>query len=201
MAALVLGLLIASAKGSYDTQRSELTQLATDVILLDRVLAHYGPETREARDLLRREVARALERSSTSGAARPAEPEPLGARAEPFYVKLEALSPANDVQRSLLVAALRMSIELGRSRWLLVEQERWSIPKPFLAMLVSWVTIIFMGFGLFAPRNATVLVTLGVCALSVSGAIVLILELNQPFGGLIQLSTAPLQNALAQLGQ
>src|SRR5262252_6944805 len=91
MAALVLGLLIASAKGSYDTQRGELTQLATDIILLDRVLADYGPETRGARDLLRRAVARALERLSTSGASRPVELELSGTGAEPFY-KLQALS-------------------------------------------------------------------------------------------------------------
>lgn len=84
---------------------------------------------------------------------------------------------------------------------MLVEQGRWSIPVPFLTMLICWVTVIFMSFGLFAPRNTTVLVTLGVCALSVSGAIFLILELNQPFQGLMRLSSVPLESALVHLGQ
>jgi hypothetical protein len=47
--ALVLGLLVASAKSFYDTQTSEVTQLSTNVLLLDRLMAHYGPEATEAR--------------------------------------------------------------------------------------------------------------------------------------------------------
>jgi hypothetical protein len=201
MAALVLSLLIASAKGSYDTQRSELAQLAADVIALDQALAHYGPETKEARELLRLAVVRVLNRMSLSASARPGELEPLGTTMGPFYVALQKLSPENDVQRSLVGVALRMSTELGRTDGLLVEQARWSIPAPFLALLICWVTVIFMSFGLFAPRNATVLVTLGVCALSLSAAIFLILELNQPYRGLVQLSNAPLEGALTHLGQ
>jgi hypothetical protein len=71
---------------------------------------------------------------------------------------------------------------------------------PFLVLLVFWVNIIFLSFGLFAPPNATVIATLFLCALSVSGAIYLILELDQPFAGLLQLSDASLRNAIAQLG-
>jgi len=113
MAALVLSLLIASAKGSYDTQRSELAQLAADVIVLDRVLAHYGPETKEARDLLRQAVVRMVKRMSLSGSSRPGEPAPPGTTTDPFYVALQKLSPENDVQRSLVGVALRMGTELA----------------------------------------------------------------------------------------
>ena len=169
--------------------------------MLDRVLAHYGPETKEARDLLRQAVVRMVKRMSLSGSSRPGEPAPPGTTTDPFYVALQKLSPENDVQRSLVGVALRMGTELGRTDWLLVEQGRWSIPVPFLTMLICWVTVIFMSFGLFAPRNTTVLVTLGVCALSVSGAIFLILELNQPFQGLMRLSSVPLESALVHLGQ
>jgi hypothetical protein len=52
MAALVLGLLVASAKSSFDDQSAELTGLSANVVVLDRVLAHYGPETKDARELL-----------------------------------------------------------------------------------------------------------------------------------------------------
>jgi hypothetical protein len=72
---------------------------------------------------------------------------------------------------------------------------------PFLVVMVFWLAVIFASFGLFAPRNATVIATLFVCALSVSGAIFLILELDSPFSGLLQISDAPLRNAIAHLGQ
>jgi len=86
-------------------------------------------------------------------------------------------------------------------RWLMFEQRGSSISLPFLVIVVFWLTIIFISFGLFAPANATVIATLFVCALSVSGSIFLILEMDRPFAGLIQVPSTPLHNALAHLGQ
>ena len=97
--------------------------------------------------------------------------------------------------------ALDISNDLEKTRLRLFAQKESSIPLPFLVVLVFWLTIIFVSFGLFAPANATVVFTLFVCALSVSGAIFLILELDRPFGGLIQVSSAPLRDALVQLGR
>ena len=119
--------------------------------------------------------------------------------AEAFYDKIQALSPQNDVQRQLQAQAVKISVDIGQSRWLLFEQGGRSIPMPFLVLLIFWVTVIFLSFGLFAPRNATVIVTLFLCALSLSGAIYLILELDHPFGGLVQISSAPLRSALSQI--
>jgi len=201
MAALVLSLLIASAKNSYDTQSSELTQMAANVFLLDRFMAHYGPETKEARDLLRRAVARALDGMWPKDGSGPAQWDPTAARGDSLYDKIQALSPRNEAQRSLRAEALRISTDLGRTRWLLFGQGGSSIPVPFLVILIFWVAVIFISFGLFTPPNATVIATLFVCALSVSGAIFLILELDRPFEGFIQMSSAPLRNALAHLGQ
>ena len=200
ISALVLGLLIASAKGSYDRLSDDLTQIAAKLIVLDRVMAHYGPETKDARDLLRRTVVRALAQTWPEHNARPTPWEP-GATAEGLYDNIHALAPQNDAQRLRQAQALQISADLAEKRWLLVEQRRSSIPMPFLVVLIAWITIIFVSFGLLAPPNATVLVTLFVCALSVSGAVFLILELDQPFLGVIQLSSSPLQNALAHLGQ
>ena len=200
LAALVLGLLIASAKSAYDTQRSEFTQLSANIIILDRVMTHYGPETQEARDLLCRSVVSALDQIWPEDSSRPAQLEPT-AESEGVYDKILALSPQHDAQRALQAQALRISADLGQARWLLVEQRGGSIAMPFLMVLVLWLTIIFISFGLFAPPNAIVLATLFVCALSVSGAIFLILELDQPFEGMIQISSAPLRNALAHLSQ
>jgi hypothetical protein len=195
MAALVLGLLVASAKNFYDTQSSDLTQLSANVILLDRVLAHYGPETKEARDLLRGAVARSLDLIWHQ------KMEPTAAGGEILYDKIQALSPQNDVQRTLQAQASSMAIDLGKLRWLMFEQGSTSVSLPLLAVLVFWLAIVFTSFGLFAPPNVTVIATLFLCALSVSGAIFLILAMYTPFQGLMQISSAPLRSALAHLGQ
>lgn len=201
MAALVLGLLLASAKNSYDTQNAELTQLAAGIILLDRALGHYGPETGPARDALRGGVERMIERTWPSpDAARRPELNPLATDAEGLYETIQNLVPQSEGQRVLRTEALKMAADLARTRWLLFAQGGSSIPLPFLTSLVFWISMIFVSFGLFAPRNATVVAAMLICALSVSAAIVLILELDEPFKGFIQASSASLRMALANLG-
>jgi hypothetical protein len=201
LTALVLGLLIASAKSYYDTQSSELTEMSAKVVLLDRVLAHYGPETREVRDLLQRAMARMLDGLWPKEPGQHPQMEPTAAGGEILYDKIQELSPKNDPQRSLQAQALNMGIDIGKMRWMMFEQAGSFVSTPLLAVLVFWLATIFTSFGLFAPRNAIALATLFVCALSVSGAIFLILEMYSPFQGLMQISSAPLRNALAHLGQ
>jgi len=201
MAALVLGLLIASAKNSYDIQRSELTQISASIIVLDRLMSNYGPETKEARDLLRRSVVQTLGQMWPEHRSQAAQLEPA-VSSDALYDKIYRLSPHNEDQRLLKSQALTITLNLRQTRWLEVEQrEGSSIPKAVLAVLIFWLAIIFVSFGLFAPPNSTVLAVLFVCVLSVSGAIFLILELDRPFEGLIRIPSAPLRDALMRLGQ
>jgi hypothetical protein len=201
MTALILGLLIASAKNFYDTQSSELTEMSAKIVLVDRILAHYGPETKEVRDLLHSAVARTLDGLSSKDSREHVEVTPTSAGGEILYDKIQELSPANEAQRSLQAQALSMAIDLGKMRWLMFEQGGSFISIPILTMLIFWLVIIFTSFGLFAPRNATAIVTLFVCALSVSGAIYLILEMYDPFVGVMRISDAPLRSAIAHLGK
>ena len=201
MAALVLSLLIASAKSTYDTRRNQLLQVSVDIMLLDRVLAHYGAETKEVRAMLQRSVAAAIEQFWPENGGRPATLDRRASSVEALYDAIQRLSPQSEVQRSLQNQASTIALDLGRTRVLLFEELGSSIPVPFLVVLVFWLCIIFASFGLFAPRNTTVIATFFVCAMSVSGAIFLILELDRSFEGLLQVSSAPLRAALAQLGQ
>jgi hypothetical protein len=204
MTALVLGLLIASAKGSFDTQRNGVAQLAANTIVLDRALAHYGTETQETRELLRASVADMIQRTwpgEDPQAGHTEAPAATEGKYEGLIDKIEALAPKTEAQRTFLAQALKTATDTAQARWLLFAQKGSSIPTPFLVVMVSWVALIFASFGLFAPRNAMAVVTLLVCALAVSSAIFLILELDRPFGGIIQISSAPLRNALAQLGR
>jgi hypothetical protein len=202
LAALVLGLLVAAAKGTYDTQTSAVRQLSAHVLLLDRVLALYGAETKDARELLRRAVASTLDRMWPGDSARPADLDPGETRADmaTFYDKVAGLTPQNDTQRSLKARALDVTADLAKTRLQLFTQKDSSIPVPFLVVLVFWLMVLLGGAGLLAPRNATVVGVLLVCALSVSCALFLILELDRPFEGVMRVSSAPLREALARLG-
>jgi hypothetical protein len=202
MSALVLSLLVASAKSAFDTRSNQLTQASADMILLDRALARYGSETKEARALLKSSMAETLERFWPAEGTRRITIDPgVSSPTEVLYDKIEALKPQSDQQRSMQSQALTLAADVGRTRLLVFENLGASIPVPFLVVLVFWLCIIFASFGLFAPRNGTVIAVLCVCALSVAGAIFLILELDQSFEGLLQVSSAPLRAALVQLGR
>jgi len=198
MAALVLGLLVASAKGSYDAQSTELTQMSANIALLDRGLALYGPETKEIRKLLRSAVVRTLDQMWSKDASRLGPPSAGG---EVLYEEIQRLTPQNETQRSLQNGALNIAVDLGKTRWLMYEQATTSASMPLLIALVLWLTTIFISFGLFAPFNATVVSSLFVAALSVSYAIFLILEMYTPYTGLVQISSEPLRAAIAELGR
>ncbi|MGA7223645.1 MAG: hypothetical protein WBX16_12355 [Candidatus Acidiferrales bacterium] len=201
MAALVLGLLIASAKTSFDTQSTELTHISSQAVVLDRILAHYGLEANEARDVLRASLEQALDQMWPKERARSQELVLVPQRSEIVYDRMVGLSPKDDAQRTLQPEALTVVMALAQTRWLIYEQRATAISVPFLIVLVFWIPVIFISFGLFAPLNATVVASFLVPALSVSSAIFLILEMYTPYEGLIHVSSVPLRAALAQLGR
>ena len=201
MAALVLGLLVASAKSSFDAQSTELTQASANILMLDQLLAHYGPETKASRESLQRIVVHVLDAIWSENGLGSA---PLGAPAtgkEGLYEQIQGLTPQNDLQRSLQSQSLNLTMNLSQTRWLLFEQGTTSVSKPLVIVMVFWLAVIFISWGIYAPPNTTIVVTMLIAALSISSAIFLILEMYTPYQGLIQISSAPLRVALAQLGQ
>jgi hypothetical protein len=200
MTALLLGLLISSAKSSFDTLSGEITGASSKIILLDRTLALYGPETKEARDLLRSTVADAIDGMESKEITNPRFSRTSTRDMESLYEKIQGLVPKDDRQHLFQAEALSILKEIQQTRWLLYEQQSTSISMPMLVIMVSWLTALFISFGVYAPTNGTVVTSLFVSALSVSCAILLILELYTPYQGLIRISSAPLRAALTQLG-
>jgi hypothetical protein len=199
IAALVLGLLIASANSSYQTQNGNVQRISADVILLDNLLAQYGPEAQPARELLRRAVglmAERIWRENSSGSATQA-PFRATAAGEEAFAKIQQLSPQSESQRLLKSRAIELALDVAQTRLLLLQQAGSSIPAPFLAVLIFWLSVIFASFGLFSRLTPVATGALFIAALSASGAIYLIVELGQPFSGFMQISSAPLRNALA----
>ncbi|TDH64162.1 DUF4239 domain-containing protein [Dankookia rubra] len=196
MAALVLGLLISVTQTAYRTQSDELAALAANIVALDRVLLHYGVEAAPLRAMLRRGVAEdALHVVEPIKAAGRHPGEAL----QPFHAALWQLQPTQDAQRIGLARAIELTVVITRTRMLVVEQQVSALPWPFLCVLIFWLGMLFLGFGLMTRLNATVVAALLVGALSVGGAIFLIIELDRPYDGLMRISDRPVRAALEAL--
>jgi hypothetical protein len=201
LSALVLGLLVASAKNSFDLRDREFRRSAANIVLMDRTMAHYGPETAEARSLLRRVIASRLQQMNSSDATSELVPVGSGGGIEELQDLLRGLTPQTDARRWLQARALQLSADVSQAQWLLFEQSGGSIQWLFLAILTFWLSVIFASFGLYAPRNGTVIAFLLVGAVSVGGAVFVIVDMDQPYRGIIKTPVAPLQSALEQLGR
>ncbi len=199
MAALVVGLLIASAKSSFDTQSGQVRQITADIILLDMLLSQYGPEAQPIREQIRAVIPQFADRIWREKAAAAKTPFENNVNAEAIYLGVQALSAKNDLQRSLQSRAAQITTDIAQARLLLFAETDNSFPLPFLGVLTLWLVIIFASFSLFSDLNMTVFGALSLFALSASCAIFLILELGQPFTGILAISNEPLRNALAPL--
>ncbi len=204
LVALVLGLLISSANIARIAVQSAYTTGLANVAMLDRHLAEYGAETQPARALLRHALTRRFQAMWPSEDFGPQEPANVGSMSAIASMEHELLklSPANDTQKWLLSQALQATNNLEQVRWVLMNQEPgFTLPIPFLTVLVFWSSAIFISFGVLAKPNITVLVSLFISALAVSCAVFLILDLSNPFAGLMQISSASAHVMLNALGK
>jgi hypothetical protein len=200
LAALVLGLLIGNAKSSYDTQTAQVKQFTANIVLLDYLLAEYGDDARPLRELMRHGIGATVDRIWRQRGSRPAAPFEATQEGEALFLGVQRLSPKNDMQRSLHARAVQTVGDLAQTRLALFTQQSDPIPIPFLAVLLFWLTCIFMSFSLFAQPSPMVIGALVLFALSATGAIYLVSELGDPFSGIMQISSGPLRNALRPLG-
>jgi hypothetical protein len=199
IAALVLGLLISSAKGTFDTQSGQVKQIAADIILIDALLAEYGPDALPIRQQLRSAIGPFVEKLWHEKQATRAAPFSSIDAAEKVYREIQNLSPQSDAQKSLQGRAVQASTDLAQTRLLLFTESDKAIPTPFIAILVFWLVIIFASYSLFAEMNVTTFICLALFALSASCALYLILELSQPFTGLMMIPNEPLRGALGPI--
>ncbi|MGE8145864.1 hypothetical protein ACQKP7_11765 [Pseudomonas frederiksbergensis] len=203
MSALVLGLLVSSAKGTFETTNNQLESAAAKVVEFDRVLARYGPDTQPIRTQLKHnyaEIVQVLASRDPSRLALLDSPEAIK-RSEALQQQVAELSPATDTQRTLKASALQMMDAVFAARWLTMLQANQSIPPVMLVILITWLSIIFGSFGLFAPRNGTIVVVLLMCSASAAATILLVEELNRPLDGLISVSLEPMVHTMERLGQ
>lgn len=203
MAALVLSLLIASTHTFYTTQQEEVQKLAVDIVLLDEALSRYGPETQTTRQVLRRDIAKALHAISPDEGVGSASVRPAGAPegTKPLFEQVQDLRPSTPPQQFDQAKALDLMAKIAATRLLIHEQTSNAVPLLLVVVLISWLTFLFLGFGLFARPNATVFAAMLFGAFSVAAAIFLILDMNHPYSGLIHVDTKPIRSAFDQINR
>ncbi|TDV09513.1 DUF4239 domain-containing protein [Paraburkholderia caballeronis] len=213
-AALVLGLLTASAKSSFDDATTTLRTYAAELIQLDTRLRDYGDGANDVRARLRSYTAGAI--ASTWPADAPPgdyyprvraqggddlESTQLGVLLDSVGREIRALAP-RDRYEAALVGELATQFErVSDTRWRLIEEAHSSISKPFFTMLTLWLIVIFLSFGLIAPRNALALVTIMLGAVSIASAVYVIVDLDTPFDGPIVIASDSMRDALAHMSR
>jgi hypothetical protein len=198
LAALVLSLMITNASTSFKVRSDAVETLAIDIIKLDRLLGRYGSQADSTRAALRTYAkAKVAELAQATGG----ETTNLQTLRELEAIddQIAALNPGTERERQIVMRASGLTQAISEARWLLVEKTGVAVPQPFLILLIFWLALLFASFGLFAPRNATVIIILLLCGLAISGGIFMILELGSPTRGLIRVPIDPLLTAIAEI--
>ena len=201
MAALVLGMLVSSAKSYYDARKNDVAEISSEVVTIDQTLARFGPETREIRVGFRQLVRAGIDNTWPGESSRASELRPRK-EGEVLLDQLELLTPKNDVQTAIKMQSISMLLAFRKAQWrMFLQSEQNVVPLPLLVVVVSWLAIIFASFGLFASPNSTIVVVFALGAIAVSSAILIILEMYKPFGGILRIPPTPILDVLSELGR
>ena len=203
LSAMVLGLLISTTKIAFDRLNTDLKNGSGRVLQLDRALAQYGPETAEIRELVKKTYTGSLELlcSGDDSAIEKLESSEKQKELERIPAMISALSPRDDVQRAHKAHALAILSQLSNMRFENIVQVGGTVPKPLFVVLLFWLAMLLIGFGLFSPRHLTAALGLCACSVCLAGALVLLIELDQPLTGLIRVNEVPMRNAISHLGE
>src|SRR5271170_164623 len=200
MTALVLGMLVSTANSSYQDRKNELAEMGSNFVLVDGLLASYGPDAQAIREELRGLAETGLDRVWPTHASQ-AQLRPRN-NGQSFYDHLRNLAPKDDTQVAVKAAAISAAVNLRHTYWLMfIGVEQSSLSFPLLLVVVSWLTFIFISFGLFAPHTKTIVVTLVACVLAVSCAVFIIMAMYTPFSGVMRISSSPIREALNLMGR
>jgi len=200
LTSLVLGLMINSAKSRFDAINRDVHVFATGLILLDRLLVSHGPDANDTRQRLVAYVQRAADGVWTARDPLLVSDKTSEQLLADVGASIRALRPPpDDARLSTWNDAREQHRKVLELRWALVEQAEGSIPTPLLGMVIAWLMLIFASFGYRAPRNAVVVTSFVLASALISGALYLIVDMDSPFDGPIQVSSAPLQRVLAEI--
>lgn len=197
MTSLVFGLLINSSKNTFENIDNNVHAYATQIIILDNALRSFGPATGDARGKLAAYVEEAIAHPARADDSLHNASSTAASALNTFGLALTAIPPADRYHQALLVDLRQQYQRLIEQRWKIVEQSEGAIPGEIIAMLIAWMTLIFASFGYRAPRNRIVVSVFLISAFLLSLSVYLVMDMDIPFTGFIQVSDHPLRRALA----
>ena len=199
MTSLVLGMLVSSGKTFYEGQKNVVAQMSSDIILLDNLLESFGPESKDLRVQLRHTLEDSIDRIWPNKDSQLSELKPKDFSRN-INAQVDVLVPKNATEASAKAQIVTTVQGLKKTYWLMfLNSEQTSVSIPLLMVVTFWLVTIFISFGIFAPPNSTVMLTLLICALAVSAAIFIIMDLYSPFSGVMRISPVALRDALSQM--
>lgn len=199
MTSLVFGLMINSAKNTYESIDNNMHAYATDLIVLDRTLKNYGPKANDAQQHLVLYMREAIRNPARADDELKQKPDTPGKKLDALGRVIASIVPEDRYQEALLLDIRQQYHRIIQQRWAIIEQSEGSLPMLIIVMLSAWLVLIFASYGYRAPTNAVTIPTFLVSAFLISASIYLVLDMNQPFSGPIQISDAPYRRALAEM--
>ncbi|OCP36316.1 DUF4239 domain-containing protein [Ensifer sp. LC163] len=199
MASLVFGLMINSAKNTFEGIDDNVHSFAINLILLDRTLRTYGLAGNDARQYLIAYVEGAIDNPERVNDALHEARNAGQQRLDTIGNSLAAIQPADSLHESMLADARQQYNRIVEQRWTIVEQSERAIPMPVIGILIAWMALIFASFGYRAPQNVVVVSMFVVSAMFIAASVYVVLDMDIPFSGAIQISDAPLHRALAEM--
>ncbi|AMR67581.1 bestrophin-like domain [Aquipseudomonas alcaligenes] len=199
MTSLVFGLMINSAKNTFESIDTNLHAYATSLIIFDRTLKNYGDAAQDTRTRLATYLEHAIANPYRGDEALQHRKSPATQYLDDIGVTLAAITPQSRYQETILADLRQQYHSLIEQRWRIVEQSEGAIPLPLIGMLIAWMTLIYASFGYRAPRNPMVVSMFTISALLIAASVYLVLDMDIPFHGPIQISDAPLRRALAEM--
>ena len=209
---IVLALLTGAVTSGFDQASRNDGTFAGQLVQVDQCFRDYGSETDYMRQEFRSYVAAVI--ASTW----PNEPPPkdishpnvskdpitgeglsLTVLLDNIHTELRELLPKDTVQQRVLADCDAEFASFQKSRWDVIEESNSFISPPFYGVLTIWLVILFASFGLTARPNPITIIVVALTAFSISIAVGVIADLDQPYGGIFGIPSAATRNALADM--
>jgi hypothetical protein len=200
LSAVVLGFLINSARIKFEAVNVQIEQFASDITMLDRELRHFGPDASDTRDLLRRYTAAKIAAIWPAKPNRPTFDDPTSLRLmDQFQARPRGLRPKAEEERVSLAYANVTADDIVKITWRQIALGANAFSHPFLLIVRVWLGILFFSWGLFAPRNAIVIGTMFLCAVTIAVTVMITEDFDKPFEGIVTVSPKAIEDALTRM--
>ncbi|MFM7035420.1 MAG: hypothetical protein ACKOYJ_09630 [Planctomycetia bacterium] len=200
---VVFGFITADAKKSFDNAAKIITDTAVRLVSIDRALADFGADAVQIRGEIKQVAEGLITRVNSPEGYVPSARRMVerGEELEDLVGKIARLTPQSEMQAKEQARAMELAAGILHDRWVLATERAASSPTVFLLIVLAWLALQFLAFGLFASRNVFVVLATVLASLTVASGMFVVLDLEGPMTGPMRVSTRALEWAVAIMGQ